>query len=210
MNYLIFFVTFIAIANWTQIIFFVIALLRPEVRKTKIKDKWMLDTVKSKAGFELKNIVVIGSDKMYGGMSGVPGSPLMMLSSELLKTLNKDELEYVLLHEAGHFKYHHPIILALSQIILIAIGFFLSSQVNLLQSILLGGVFALALIRIARVTEAAAENFAASRMDNPKAMLTAVAKFNDRWKTSPYKSLRPISWNVTYEEKCRIAKKYVW
>lgn len=209
MNQIIFFVTFIAIANWTQIIFFVLALLHPKVRKTKIKDKWMLDTVKNKAGFALKEIVAIESDKMYGGMTGVPGSPLMMLSSKLLKTLNKDEQEYVLLHEAGHFKYHHPIILALSQILLIAIGIYLSAHGNPLMSLFLGSVLSLVLIHIARVTEAAAENFAASHMDNPKAMLTAVSKFNDRWEKSPLKPIRPLGWNIPYEKKCMIAKRYI-
>jgi hypothetical protein len=77
--------------------------------------------------------------------------------------------------------------------------------VAVIAAVLLGLIF----IQIARVTERVAESFAASHMENPKSMLTAVAKFNDRCEKSPYKPLRPISWNVPYEEKCRIANKYV-
>lgn len=207
MNCFIFLIIFILIANWKQIIFFVVAFLRPKVKKTKLKNKWMLDIVKEKAGLNLKHIVVIESDKMYGGMSGIPGRPLMMLSSQLLKTLNKEEQEYVLLHEAAHFKYYHPIILAVSQIALILVGLYFVYRTPLCVAILAGFLLGLMFIQIARVTERAAENFAASHMENPKAMLSAVAKFNKRWKKSLYKPLKLISWNVSYEEKHRIAKK---
>jgi len=53
MDYLIFLIIFLAIANWTQIIFFGLALLRPKVKKTKLKDEWMLEVVKKKAGIIL-------------------------------------------------------------------------------------------------------------------------------------------------------------
>lgn len=209
MRYLLFLLAFIAVADWAQVWLFIMTLLRPTVKKTKIKDKALLNFIKNKAGFEIKQIVKIESNKMYGGMSGIPGRPIMMLSSELLKTLSKDELEYVLLHESGHFKYYHPVIIVCAQVFSIAVGLYISIFISPFLAFLLGVVIALAFIQIARRTETAAENFAASHLDNPEAMISAVNKFEAHWGKSQTRILKSLSWNISYDKKREIAKKYV-
>jgi len=201
---------FIVIADWDQIALFVIALLRPSVKKAAFKDKRMLKIVNEKVGMKLSHITVITSGKMYGGMSGLLRKPKMILSSALLKNLNKDELEYVLLHEAAHFKYFHPIIIGLSQIILTVFGLYILQFFSAFSSLVIGVILGLILIQIARITERHAENFAVSHMGDPNAMISAFDKFEETWsKVSFFKLKKFLSWNVSYGEKRRIAKKYI-
>ena len=193
-----------------QIWFFVLTLARPSARKRKLKDKKLSDLIRTKVGFKLNHILVLESDKLYGGMTGIPGKPLMILSEAILKELNKDELEYVILHEAAHFKYHHPIILGILQIFLVLTGLYFVQFTTTFVAIFTGILFSFIYIQISRVTERQAENFAASNMNDPKGMLTAVNKFEKSWAKSPHLKLKKfLSWNISYEEKRSIAKKYI-
>jgi len=207
----VFLITFIFIVDYYQIELFVLSLLTPSVPKSKNTDKSLLNLVRKKAGFNLKHITVIESNKMYGGISGVPGFPQMYLSSQLLQNLNKEELEYVILHESAHFKYFHPVVTAATQVILIALGLYLSNQTNIIYALLLAIFFSFLSLLVARKTERVAENFAAKNMENPKAMITAVNKFEKNWiKDDRAKLLKKfMSWNISYEEKREIARKYI-
>jgi len=209
-QYLIFLTIFVVLADWSQIWLFVEPLIKPSVKKIKLKNKEILRTIKEKSGLHLNSIIVIESEKMYGGMSGIPGRPQMILSSKLIKTLDKGELEYVLLHEAAHFKYSHPVILGISQIALIGLGIYLVREASFIITAIIGVTFGLFFIQIARITERAAENFSASHMSDPKYMLGAVNKFEKEWSNISLPKLRKLlSWNISYKEKRKIAMKYV-
>lgn len=211
MKYFLFIIVFVAISDWSQASLFIEKLINPSIQKTKLKDKKILKVIKEKSGLNLKHITVIESDRMYGGMSGIPGKPIMYLSSSVLKNLNKDELGYVLLHEAAHSKYYHPSIVAILQIILILMGIYILQFTDSVTfSFIIGILFTFTFIKIARATERAAENFAASRMDNPKAMVTAVDKFEKaQSKESLLKLRKFVSWNISYSEKRHIALKSI-
>ena len=106
LKYLLFILIFLVITNWFQLVAFLSVPFR-KIKTSKLKDKWICKTVKEKTGFKLLAISIFHDKRMYGMMAGLPFWPKMILSEGLYKRLNKDELEWVILHEAGHCVLWH-------------------------------------------------------------------------------------------------------
>src|SRR3989337_4184844 len=106
-TYITFSLIFLFISNWFQIISFLSVPCRDGSRRSKLKDKWIYETVLKKTGLRLLDITIFHDKKMYGMMAGLPFWPKMILSTGLYESLNKDELEWVILHEAGHCVLWH-------------------------------------------------------------------------------------------------------
>lgn len=202
-----FLVIFLFLSNYFQVLYFLINLIRPS-KQSRGKNKKILLFLKNKVDLNLKDYRIIKSSKMFGGMSGLPGKPFLLLSSKLLKTLNQSELEYVLLHEAAHNKYGHPFLVALSQITLVHFGLYLSNDLTLISSIFIAVILSLLFIQLARLTERQAEIFAAKRISGPRSMVSAVGKFKLNWGSKNLWFRKYFSWNISYEEKIEIANKY--
>ena len=100
--YIIFSLIFLFISNWFQITSFLSVPFKRGIKTISLKDKWIHETVLKKTGLRLLDITIFHDKKMYGMMAGIPFWPKMILSEGLYKALNKDELEWVILHEAGH------------------------------------------------------------------------------------------------------------
>lgn len=117
---------------------------------------------------------------------GIPGRPIMILSSALYKTFNNSEKEYVILHEAGHSKLNHSIKEAVVFIVLFIVMVFVQRDFfatnSLFTALLLGVAAGISNIQIARLFEHEADNFAVRRMADPQGMIGATKKFIDAYK----------------------------
>lgn len=107
----------------------------------------------------------------------------MILSQALYKTFNVDEIEYVVLHETGHYVFAHSAKLAVLFLSLLSIAFVLitDSQMPIVW-MLVAVMIGLIQIQMSRVCEYEADAFALSHLSNPKGMITATHKFQKAYK----------------------------
>jgi Zn-dependent protease with chaperone function len=185
-----------------------------------IEDQKILDLVYKKTGVKLSKIRVYKTDVVWAMMSGFPSRPYMILSEDVLKRFNKDELEWVLLHESGHHVLWHNVKLVLFHIIFLLFGIWVllnipSLYLSILVAPVLSVLLAVLYFQLARQLEREANSYALKRMDNPKATITIAEKAKQRWfrKGVPLKSLKQFLFNIwiydLYLEQADKAKKLV-
>ena len=212
---MVFTLLFLTIANWFQIIKFSSLFIGPKIKTSLVKDDWIQNTVKKKTGLTLLDITLFHDKKMYGMMAGLPFWPKMILSTGLYKSFNKDELEWVILHEAGHCVLWHNLQSFLIEMIILLSGIYLI-QVNkisfsfiLILSLLLGFIC----VQIIRwTTEFVADKYSINRVDNPKGVITAQEKFRKSHYKNPFNDEKSIlrfliHWNITPSKRIEIANK---
>jgi len=151
-----------------------------------ISDDKTMDLIKDKAGVSIKKICIVQSEKPYGLMVGIPARPILILSSNLYETFTKDELEYVFLHEAAHYKYLHSVREVIFSILLIFVGiivvFALPVQAfSFVITVMLGVILGIINVQFAYLSELQADRFAIRNMSNPPALITAIEKFKEAW-----------------------------
>jgi len=179
-NIIIFIILFLVIVNWFQIISFSSLFVGPKIKTSTIKDEWIKNVVKKKTGLNLFDVTLFHDKKMYGMMAGLPFWPKMILSTGLYKSLNKDELEWVILHEAGHCVLWHNLQSFFIEMIILSVGIYLiqKNKINLffipLYAILLS-IVSIYLIRW--TTEYMADKYSINLVDNPRGVITAQDKF---------------------------------
>ncbi len=153
---------------------------------TFIKDSNISELLLEKARVKINKIKISESSLFFGAMVGIPGKPQLFISRKLYEDFNKDELEYVVLHEVGHYKLGHSIKeLALGILFFVTGSFILIKFSSLLLAVLLGLFFGILMIQIAKLKEIEADNFALKRVDKPQGMITATQKLFKAWE---YKS----------------------
>lgn len=217
MEYLIFTFIYLLICNWFQIKAFVFAFLKPKERISIIKDKWISAVIKRKTGLSLKRIILFNSDKLFGMMPGIPWKPELILSRGLYKGLDKDELEWVILHEVGHCVLWHVVKGAFIQLFFLISGFFILNKLQLsvtaLFVILLASLFiSIICIQVIRqLIEYEADNFSITKVDNPKGVITAQEKFKKENKTNWFYSEQNIFrklfyWNIYPSQRIKMAQ----
>src|SRR3989338_4125174 len=121
-NSLVFILIFLIICNWFQLLRFLSIIIGPKYRTSSVDDKWIKSIVKKKTGLSLLDITIFHDQKMYGMMVGFPFWPKMILSEGLYKSFNKDELEWVILHEAGHCVLWHNLQAFLIELLILGLG----------------------------------------------------------------------------------------
>src|SRR5690606_23869539 len=126
-------------------------------------------------------IHIAHSNRLFGQMVGLPGKPLMILSEKVYKTFSKEKLEYVILHEAGHYKLAHSLREALFFIISFFIGCYFINGFILIEDYLIiitvGFLLGILNIKHAQIHEYEADRFALTRIKDPKGMISATQKF---------------------------------
>lgn len=148
-----------------------------------ITDKKLLEVIYKKTGLHIASIRVSSSPKPWAMMIGLPRHPCMILSQKLYESFNKDEIEYVLLHETGHYILAHSAKLAILYLSYLTIGFIIISNIQLpFVWIGIAVIIGLIQIQMSRIYEYEADNFAVSHMTNPKGMITATRKFEETYK----------------------------
>jgi Zn-dependent protease with chaperone function len=205
---------FIFISNWFQIITIISAIFNKGIGKKTIKDKWIYDTVLKKTGLRLLGVTLFNDERMYGMMAGLPFWPKMILSKGLYKNFNKNELEWVILHEAGHCVLWHNLEAMLIELSLAAMGIYLIDyyKLSFIVSIYLAIGLALICIQIIRwAIEYQADQFSIERVGNPNGVITAQEKFKDAKVKNLFNDEKSIvrfllHWNISPSKRIEMAK----
>jgi Zn-dependent protease with chaperone function len=219
MSYLIYVIIFLFTCNYFQILHFAKLVIGPKIKTEILKDDWINSVVKKKAGLNLKDITLFKDEKMYGMMTGLGPliMPRMILSEGLYKNLNKDELEWVILHEAGHCVLLHNLQSLIIELIFLGTGLYLIStrNINLFMIAVLSLVLSIISIQvIRRMTEYTADMYSISRVDNPNGVITAQDKFRKGYKGSIFSNEKSIirflfHWNIYPSQRIKMAKKMI-
>lgn len=151
---------------------------------------------------------------MYGMMAGLPFWPKMILSEGIYKNLNKDELEWVVLHEAGHCVLWHNLEAFLIEMMTLGFGIYSISvtKMNIFLIPFFTLLLSFACIQIIRwIIEYAADSYSINRVDNPKGVITAQEKFRKNPFKNPLSDEKSIFrfllvWNITPTKRIEMAK----
>ena len=178
----VYILVFIFTANWAPILLFISSLRNPRETSKVIVDKALFNLLKQKAGIKISSIKILNSKKFFGMMIGIPTKPILIMSRNVYERFNKDEIEYVILHEIGHYILGHSVKLAVLQIIFIIIGLSVllsipTQTIYLVLAPFFAVIFGIIYIQIARITEYEADNYALKKIKDPKGMITASKKF---------------------------------
>lgn len=201
MHYLLFTGLFIFLANKSASITIVksIFLKRPELLGIEDdKNKAFASIIKDKAGLKnLKEIRIYDTDSFYGFMTGLPNMPIMAISKKAYVELNKDAMEWLLLHESAHHILRHSFKLAMMQISLAITGIIILMNTKSLFWTIVGIIFlaltfAIIAIQVAKRHEYEANTFAVKRMTNPKGMEDAALSLIKTY-------YRPTDYNTWYK-----------
>lgn len=187
--YLVFGLILFYIPMWLQINLFLSSLGKKKKPVTFLRNAGISKILLNKAQTKIDTLKITESDLLFGMMMGIPGNPQLILSRKLYETFNKDELEYVILHEAGHYKLGHSVRELSEGIVFLIIGFLLLTRFpSLLLAVALGMFFGTVMIQMGKISELEADTFSLKRMTNPKGMITATEKFYKAWKTQDPKN----------------------
>lgn len=208
---------FLIISNWWQLLSFLSLVVGPKYKTSTVNDAWIKGVVKKKTGLSLLNITIFHDKKMYGMMAGLPFWPKMILSEGLYKSFNKDELEWVILHEAGHCVLWHNLQALLLEAGLMAIGIYTTYLFNLPILLVIPYSIFLSLICIQIIRwgiEYVADNYSINRVDNPIGVITAQNKFRKAYRNNLFQSESSIlrfllHWNIYPSRRIIMAKQKI-
>jgi STE24 endopeptidase len=208
-----FILIFTYITNWKRLQLLPQAILNykkvirnyPEDAFTKkIAEKINLD-------FEIK---VQKTSIINGYMPGLPIKPVMVLTQGAIDKLTKEELEWVILHEAGHcINWHTPKDLIL-WIIFLTLGISLINylMISFFITILFSIVLAVLWIQLERRHEIEADKFALDNGADPKAMISFFEKIHKLSKNIIYENQflgLLLSSHPNYKKRITMAKTYL-
>lgn len=217
MIYILFIVIYLLICNWFQLQKFLSLIIGPKYKTSTIDDKWIKAIVKKKTGLSLLDITIFHDKKMYGMMAGLPFWPKMILSEGLYKTLNRNELEWVILHEAAHCVLWHNLQFFFIQMIILVFGIYtmLLFNISLLPSLLYAIFLSLVCIQAMRWgIEYVADRYSIYRVDNPIGVITAQKKFRNAYNNRLFHSEKSIFrfllyWNIYPSKRIEMAKRRI-
>lgn len=144
-------------------------------------------------------------------ISSPPFKPVMLFSEKLYRSFNNDEMQWVILHESAHYLTLHNLRFIIVQLTLFATGVYLFYwlETGLIIIVLMFVILSLIYIKLAKVFEYQANNYAAKNMDNPKGMITGNIKImkanKGLFRNKILRYLLTIA--VPFEERIKIAKK---
>ena len=167
MNFIIFVAAFLVVANRHVVQHLFERLSRPKAELRKSEDRNILDRVFRKTGVKLPHFWISDAQSFWGLMAGLPGSPQMFLSTYALDTFTPDELDWLMLHESGHYVLNHTLKEAVYQLALIATGVFvLWNFNNIYLALALGLLLGIMGVQLGKYHEQEAELFALRRVDS--------------------------------------------
>jgi Zn-dependent protease with chaperone function len=116
------------IANWIQIYYLGKNLFNP-IKKDPLQDEISLELkerMESVTGLDLKIKIIAENKKAIGFMmTSPPFPPVMLFSKRLYDLFNDEEMEWVILHESGHYIFKHNLKLILLDIVFSVINAFI-------------------------------------------------------------------------------------
>lgn len=178
-NQIIFSIIYFGVCNWIQIYYLFGNFLKPQRKITTVDGRGLLPSIKKKTGLDVSIKLMSEKKKMIGFMiSTPPFKPVMIFSQKLYEILNRDEFEWVALHESGHYLKWHNVKFVFVQFAVYIAGLYLLSALGLITvyAFFLGIILGFIYIQIVRKFEYQADYFAATHMDNPQGMITGNIK----------------------------------
>ena len=156
---------------------------------TAVEDRQLTDMIRQKTGVEVKTITISESERPFGMMVGIPGRPQLILSRALYRDFSPDELQYVVLHETGHYAFAHSLKELGLGLALLVVGVLMLRRtrkgwLGVVVAIVLGFVFGVTLIQQGKYNELQADAYSLSHMDNPEGMITATERFRSYYGVS--------------------------
>jgi|SRR3989339_1374780 len=214
LSIIIFVLFFLTLVNYFQLVTFASLIIGSKIKTSTIVDEWIIKTIKEKTGLALKNITIFHDKRPYGMMGGIYPFPILIISEEMYKSFNHNEMEWVLLHEAGHHLLWHN----LEAIIIEGITMFLGIKLiyllllNVFWSGILSAFFSILTVQIIRyVIEYQADKFSIKRVTNPQGVVTAQAKLRKYYNISLFNSEKSLiriflHWNISPDLRIKMAK----
>lgn len=183
-KYLLFGLILLYVNQWRQIHVLVSSFTSQKAPITIIQDRKLQDLIFQKTDMVINSVKIAESHKLFGMMIGIPRYPQLILSRGLYQNFTPEELEYVLLHEAGHYQLGHGLKELVIGVSLFILGCVILKKITktpnqFITAGILGLAFGLVLIRVGKVSEYQADAYALARTSNPKGMITATQKFQE-------------------------------
>jgi Zn-dependent protease with chaperone function len=113
-EYILFSVLYFYISNWVIVQVSLQNLFEGKTRTTEIKDKKIHDLLKQFTNLDFK-IHLVHADRLFGFATKLFGVSQIFLSSRVVSKFSPSELEWILLHEAGHCVLGHTVLIAALQ-----------------------------------------------------------------------------------------------
>jgi len=184
LKYILFTIVLAYTSSWSQINLLLSSLGKEKTLITVVEDKQIQQLIYDKANVDIEKIKISETDKPFGMMVGIPTKPQLILSRNLYDTFTPNEIEYVVLHEVGHYKLYHSMIELIVGVFLLIIGIIVLRKTvlfpqSLLISLFLGLIFGVLMIRLGRFHEYQADNFAVKTITDPQGMIKATNKFRN-------------------------------
>ncbi len=184
LKYFLFSLVFIYTFSWVLIRLFASSLGQEKPPITIIQDEKIEQLIQEKTGIKIETIKISESDHPFGMMIGIPTQPQLILSRGLWETFTPDELAYVVLHEAGHYKLYHGLIEFVAAVLLFILGIFVlkkipSIKLSIPAAFILGLFLGILMVRLGHTHELQADSYTVSRMTNPQGMIEATKKFQN-------------------------------
>lgn len=185
----VFIVLFIAIVNRWWILTFISSLNGSGLNGYDLKDSDLIHLVYKKTGVKLFKIKILDTQKVWGLMGGASFKPYMVIAKSAYESFTKEELEWLLFHEAAHHVLKHGFKQVLLHIIFILGGVLLLQKVSysLLLSPFVAMMWTIVYIQIVRRFEYEANTYALRRMKNPMAVVHIQQMAKKRWTNNTMK-----------------------
>lgn len=186
--FLIFTVTFLFLANHHIITTTLTGLQKPKAAFERVENPQLTEFIKQKTSVAVNDFFIVNSDSLFGGMTGIPTRPVMTISKRMYETFSQGELNYVVLHETGHYVYRHTVKELVIQLVIVIAAFFVFRHLGIgnknlvVGSSLVGGVIiGIIMVQLMRQFEWQADTFALQRLDDPQSMVEATKKLQTAW-----------------------------
>lgn len=178
----VFGIIFIYLCNWVSIHAFFQGLIQTR-RSKRVVDEHIISFIREKTGVPLGYVVYLESKHTNAFMVGIPGFPQLVITNKLKKLLNREELEFVLLHELGHYVHFDTIRYFFLQLLLFFIGFILAytfyfGSYSFIYDVIVAFVLASIYMQFVKKYERQADLYAISKLENITAMSGALRKLS--------------------------------
>lgn len=214
MKYVVFASIFLVITHWLQAKLLISSLGKEKSPVTFVENQHIQDLVEEHTGYKITNIKIVEADHPYGMMIGLPGKPQLILSRGLFDNFEPNSLEYVVLHESAHYRFHHSIKQLLVLIVCLVVGIVLlkftpNTKFVLFLTALVGLILGVFFLQIAKLNEYQADRYAAQHISDPQGMIDATENFENYFGDQKRNKLLQFLFyrGVPYQDRIKIAEQ---
>ena len=183
-KYLFFILVFVGVSLWIQLFLSFSSLKQNNSLIEVIQNQNLQNLILQKTGVNIQSIKLSSSSKLFGMMIGIPGFPQLILTKSLYENFSSSEIEYVVLHETGHYVLWHSVTELVLGLFFLGLGIIIIKKINgrylsLIMALILGFVLGVIMIKFGRIHEYQADDYALERISDPRGMIQATKKFKN-------------------------------